>query len=221
MLIMLIAGFQKQSLIDYPGSISSVIFTQGCNFRCGFCHNPNLVLPEYFENIYKNDEIVNYLNKYKNLLSAVVITGGEPTIHKDLPDFIQQIKNFGLKVKLDSNGTNPQMLEKLITQKLVDCIAMDIKHILDYQKYNSAVGNILQRKTYYKILESIEIIKKSGINYEFRTTIVKGLHTIEEIKKLKRQFSKRYKIQNFKPAKIINTTFEYSSFSNKELLSLM
>ncbi len=217
---MLISGFQKQSLIDYPGNISSVIFTQGCNFRCGFCHNPNLVIPDHFEKVYDNDEIFNYLNKYRKLLSAIVITGGEPTIHDDLPDFTQQIKSFDLKVKLDSNGTNPRMLEKLITQKLVDCITMDIKHILDFQKYNSAVGNILKKKTYHKILESIEIIKNSGIEYEFRTTVVKGLHSIDEIKTLKKQFINHYKLQNFKPSKIINPNLGFRSFSKIELQSL-
>ncbi len=214
---MLIAGFQKQSLIDYPGNISSVLFTQGCNFRCGYCHNPNLVLPEYFEKVYQNEEIFNYLNKYKNLLSAVVITGGEPTIQKDLPYFIEKLKKLGLKVKLDSNGTNPQMITMLTTQKLIDCIAMDIKHILDYQKYNLAVGNVLNKSIYHKILESIEIIKNSGIDYEFRTTIVKGLHTIEEIKTLKKQFTQHHKIQNFRSAKIINQNSNFIGFSSGEL----
>ncbi len=218
---MLIAGFQKQSLIDYPGNISSVVFTQGCNFRCGFCHNPNLVLPKYFEDAYAIDEIFAYLNKYRNLLSAVVITGGEPTIHKDLPDFIASIRDLGLKVKLDSNGSNPQMLKNLISKNFIDCIAMDIKHVINYQKYNSAVGNILCKKNYQDILESIELIKSSNIDYEFRTTIVKGLHSIEEIKTLKKQFAKHYKLQHYKPAKTINTTAHYSSFTNKDLLSLM
>ncbi len=217
---MRIAGFQKQSLIDYPGNISSVIFTQGCNFRCGFCHNPNLVLPEHFEQVYNNNTIYNYLYKYKNLLSAVVITGGEPTIHNDLPDFIERIKSLDLKVKLDSNGTHPLMLKKLISNKLIDYIAMDIKHILSYQNYNSTVGHVLQKDTFYKILDSIEIIITSGIDHEFRTTIVKGLHSVDEIKSLKKHFTKGYKLQNYKPSVIIDPNSEFSSFSQDEFESL-
>jgi pyruvate formate lyase activating enzyme len=143
---MKIAGFKKQSLIDYSGNISSVVFTQGCNFRCGYCHNPDLVLPERFGNIYSEEKMFEYLAKYKKMLDAVCITGGEPTIHKDLPSFISRIKELGLKIKLDSNGTNPDMLKYLFENKLVDFIAMDIKHILDFKAYNETVGNWISKE---------------------------------------------------------------------------
>ncbi len=123
----------KQSLIDYLGNISSVVFTQDCNFCCPYCHNPNLVLPNKFGTIFYENKIFVYFAKYKNMLDAVCISGVEPTIHKDLPLFIKKIKALGLKVKLDSNGTNPEMIKLLIQSKLVDYIAIDIKHTKFYK----------------------------------------------------------------------------------------
>ncbi len=213
---MKIAGFKKQSLIDYPGHISSVIFTQGCNFRCGFCHNPDLVLHEKFGHTYSEEEILIYLKKYEKMLDAVCITGGEPTIHKDLPLFIQRIINLGLKIKLDSNGTNPEMLKLLISNNLIDFIAMDIKHILDLDKYKKATGNVINRKIYEKILTSIDLIKSSGIEHEFRTTVVKGLHTVEDILMLKNSFKKNYKIQNFNPEVVLDPEVKYEPFTKSE-----
>ncbi len=201
---MKISGFKKQTLIDYPGHISAVVFTQGCNFRCPFCHNPELVLPEKFGKTYSENHIFEYLNKYQHLLDAVSITGGEPTLHKDLPDFIRRIKNLNLKVKLDTNGTNPEMLEYLINKRLLDFIAMDIKHLPDFEFYNNAVGQILNNKLFNNVLKSIEIIKHSDIKHEFRTTVAKGLHTIEQIHELKKHFVQNYKIQNMNPKIMLN-----------------
>ncbi len=213
---MKIAGFKKQSLIDFPGNISSVIFTQGCNFRCGFCHNPDLVLPEKYGEIYKEIEILDYLKKHKKLLDAVCITGGEPTIHKDLPIFISKIKKLDLKVKLDSNGTNPNMLKNLIDNNMIDFIAMDIKHQLKFDLYNKTVGNWISEDIFVEILNSINIIKKSKIDYEFRTTVAKGLHKKEDIKILKNQFGKNYHIQNFNPEIVLNPDLVIEPFSIKE-----
>lgn len=218
---MRIAGFKKQSLIDYSGNISSVVFTQGCNFRCGFCHNPDLVLPEKFGDVYKEEKIFNYLKKYRNLLDAVCITGGEPTIHNDLPLFISKIKELELKVKLDSNGTNPNMLKILISQNMVDFIAMDIKHQLKFELYNKTVGNGINKDVFTKILNSIDIIKNSEIDYEFRTTIAKGLHKKEDTKTLKNQFGKNYQIQNFNPDIVLNENLEIVSFSKSEYEELL
>ncbi len=218
---MKIAGFKKQSLIDYSGNISSVVFTQGCNFRCSFCHNPDLVLPEKFGNIYKEEEIFDYLEKYKNLLDAVCITGGEPTLHNDLPLFISKIKKLGLKVKLDTNGTNPNMLKSLISQKMLDFIAMDIKHQLKFDLYNKTVGNWISKDVFTKILYSINIIKNSKIDYEFRTTVVKGLHNKDDIKILKNKFGKNYHIQNFNPEIILNKNLEIEAFSKSEYEELL
>ena len=214
---MKIAGFKKQSLIDYPGNISSVIFTQGCNFRCGFCHNPDLVLPEKFGETYDNDKICAYLKKYAKMLDAVCITGGEPTIHKDLPQFISKIKDIDLKIKLDSNGTNPEMLNILIEKYLIDFIAMDIKHVLSIDKYNLTVGNVINTSMFEKIKDSIDLISTSGVNYEFRTTIAKGLHDINDIKALKHKFGNHYKIQNYNSDIVLDPNFDFESFSNSEI----
>lgn len=218
---MKIAGFKKQSLIDYSGNISSVIFTQGCNFRCGFCHNPDLVLPEKFGITYNEEKILEYLTKYIKMLDAVCITGGEPTIHKDLPLFISKIKELDLKVKLDSNGTNPEMLKSLIKQNMVDFIAMDIKHQLKFELYNKTVGNWISEDVFAKILNSIDIIKKSKINYEFRTTVAKGLHKKDDIKILKKQFGKNYQIQNFNPEIVLNPDLDLEPFSESEYKELL
>lgn len=217
---MKIAGFKKQSLIDYPGNISSVVFTQGCNFRCPYCHNPNLVLPEQFETCYEEEELFSYWDKYKHLLDAVCITGGEPCIHKDLPDFISKIKQLGLKVKLDTNGTNPDMLRHLFKSNLVEAVAMDVKHILNFEHYNSSVGQILSSENFKHILKSIELIEEFEIEHEFRTTIAKGLHTIEQIGNLRNRFKAFYTIQNFKPNVSLNKDHHFTAWSNEELAEM-
>ncbi len=209
---MKIAGFKKQTLIDYPGHISSVVFTQGCNFRCPYCHNPDLVLSEKFGKTYSENRIFEYLEKYKRLLQAVSITGGEPCLHKDLPEFIHRIKKLGLKVKLDTNGSNPEMLKSLISNQLIDFVAMDIKHLPDFEFYNNAVGQILNTKLFGNVLKSVEVIKHSGIKHEFRTTVAKGLHTIEQIHELKKQFGKNYKIQNLNPEIMLNPKLNLQTF---------
>ena len=217
---MKIAGFKKQSLIDYPGHIASVIFTQGCNFRCPYCHNPDLVLPESFGKLYDEDEIIGYVSKYKKILDAVCVTGGEPTLHIDLPDFIEKIRETGLKIKLDSNGSNPKMLNLLIKNGLVDFIAMDIKHKLEFELYREAVGYSITEETFDKIQESIEIIENSDIDYEFRTTIAKGIHKKGHIRTLKKRFGKKYHIQNFKMDVLLNEKSGLKPFSESEFANL-
>lgn len=215
---MKIGGFQKQSLIDYPGNISSVVFTQGCNFRCGYCHNPELVLPGKFANPIDEELIFNYLKKYNKLLDAVCITGGEPTLHRDLAKFINKIKLLGLKVKLDTNGTNPAMLKNLLHTNMVDFIAMDIKHLMNIKSYNKAVGIKLSNSIFGHILESMNLIRKSEIAHEFRTTVVKGLHSISEIQSLRIQFGRVYKTHNFKISNhILNQDLGYKPFLESEI----
>jgi len=216
-----IAGFKKQSLIDYPGNISAVVFTQGCNFRCGFCHNPDLVLPEKFGTTYDEEQIFQYLQKYRKLLDAVCITGGEPTIHKSLPEFIKRIKGLELKVKLDSNGTNPDMLRYLFKNHLVDFIDMDIKHVLAFEDYNKTVGNWISEDLFLKILDSIELIEGSKIHYEFRTTVVSGLHNKDQIKMINDRFKGHYKIQNFNPAIVLNPKLNLKPFPESEYSELL
>lgn len=169
---MRIGGYQKLTLIDYPGVIATTVFTVGCSFRCPFCHNPELVLNSRFAVAgNQEDEFFEFLKKRKGKLEGVCITGGEPTIQPDIVDFIKKIKNMGFLVKLDSNGTRPDVLREVIKNKLVDFIAMDIKNSLN--EYDKAVGLKADKE---RISISVDIIMHSGIPYEFRTTVVPGIH---------------------------------------------
>lgn len=165
---MIIGGIQKFSLVDFPGKTSAVLFLSGCNMRCGYCHNPELVLPELFQPCLDIDEVEEFLKRRQGKLDGIVVSGGEPTIRKDLPELLEKIKNLGFSVKLDSNGTNPEMLEDVIKKDLVDYIAMDIKGPLE--RY----AEITQRPIDTSLIqESINTIIDSGIEHEFRTTVVK------------------------------------------------
>jgi len=215
---MKIPYFQKFSLIDYPGKISTIIFTQGCNFRCPYCHNPELVNPELFTETLEEEAIFSFLRNRKNKLDAVVITGGEPTLQPDLMEFAEKIKEMGYLVKLDTNGSNPGLLRKLINRALVDYVAMDIKATLE--KYPKVARvNICTEK----IKESIEIILRSDIDYEFRTTVVKPLLEIDDLIGIAELIkgAKKYVIQKFVSSKILDKTFLGNArcFSEKELNS--
>lgn len=192
-----IAGLEKCSLIDFPGMISAVLFTQGCNFRCGYCHNPELVLPNRFSTeLYPLHAITDYIEDNLDMLDAIVITGGEPTIHKNLPDFLQELRKFPLKIKLDTNGTCPQMIKELLDKKLVDFIAMDMKHILE-EKYYLQISSMLPFQCVEKMTETAHYISSSSVGHEFRTTFIPGIHTTEIIKELK-HFAGQLKVQAFK-----------------------
>jgi len=213
---MLIGGLQKFSLIDYPSKTAALIFTQGCNFSCHFCHNPSLVLKK--ASLINEEEIFEFLNKRKNQLDAVVITGGEPTIQKDLITFIKKIKNLNFLIKLDTNGTNPQMLKMLLEQNLLDYIAMDIKAPLE--KYRLIIQNDID---ILKINESINIILSSQIDYEFRTTYVKNLHVLDDAKNIAKSIkdAKLYILQRFVNKNTLNPIFKnYLPFSEKEMILL-
>lgn len=203
---MLIGGLQKSSLIDFRGKIAAVVFLQGCNFYCPYCHNPELVIPMLLHPLSK-ENLFSFLKTRINKLDGVVISGGEPTIHKDLPEFIREIKNMGFLIKLDTNGTNPIMLEKLINEKLVDYAAMDIKTSLDeYKKVVRREINISD------ILKSMKILAEGKIDYEFRTTVVKGLLTFDNFSKINDTFKtmpkiKRYYLQKFQKSKHIDEAF--------------
>ncbi len=217
-----IGGFQKQSLIDYPGKVCSIIFTQGCNFRCKFCHNPELVLPELISNAeaFDENEVLNYLNKNQKLLDAVTITGGEPTIHNDLPEFIGKIKDMGLLVKLDSNGTNPEMLKQLIDNELIDFIAMDIKAPMEIKRYQELAGEHLNETHLDNIQKSIKLIIDSGIKHDFRTTILKEHHSKEDILAIVKEIkgAKQYSLQKFVPFKVLDKSYlTKESYSETEI----
>ncbi len=208
-----IAGFQKFSLIDYPGFISAIIFTQGCNFRCPWCHNAELVLPDQYEKHLDTQAILDFLQKRTGKLDAVTITGGEPTLHPDLPVFIQDIREMGFKIKLDSNGTNPEMLKKIIDQGLVDYLAMDIKSPLE--KYPLLCACPVDTKD---IVRSIELIKSSGLDYEFRTTFIPSLLDETDIQKIQLLLGKvnHYYIQHFEPQKTLITDFPLVSTTQNQ-----
>ena len=220
---MKIGGFLKQSLIDFPGNIASVIFTVGCNFRCFYCHNPELVLPEKIKlnELINESDILSYLNSNKSLLDAVVITGGEPTIHSDLPDFIEKIKALDLLVKLDTNGTNPTLLNNLLKRRLIDYLAFDIKSSLDLIKYREIVGEQFSLIDLNNIIESIQLVKNSVIDFEFRTTLVKPFHSIQNIQDMSDYLTGNYYLQEFNPSKILKTDIKnISHYDHKELIEI-
>lgn len=193
---MRIGGIQKLTLIDYPGKIATTVFTVGCSFRCGFCHNPELVLPEKFPELNEMEkEFFAHLEKRVGKLEGVCITGGEPTIQPDIIEFIRKIKEMGYVVKLDSNGSNPHVLEKIIKERLVDFIAMDIKSAPG--NYSSVVGLNVDIE---KIKKSVKIIMESGIDYEFRTTVVPGIHSEEEFLEIAKWIkgAKAYYLQEYR-----------------------
>lgn len=202
---MRIGAFIKQSFIDWEGHIAAVIFTKGCNFRCGFCHNPNLVIPELMNQTLdiSETEVLDYLTKRKDWLDGVVITGGEPTIHSDLPIFLTKIKNLGYKIKLDTNGSNPILLEALIQEKLIDFVAMDIKTIIEQSKYYEITHNSNPQLT-TQIISSINIMRYSHIPYQLRTTITPFHHNTQIINKLKQEFeNENYVFQEFREGETI------------------
>lgn len=168
-------AINKLSLLDYPNKVSCILFTRTCNFRCPFCHN-GLTLLEDHETVVTFDEIISFLKKRQGILDGVVISGGEPTLMPDLVEKIRVIKDLGFLVKLDTNGTNPDMLLDLLDEHLIDYVAMDIKNSLE--KYDLTAGAKVDKD---KILKSIEILKSSGIEYEFRTTLIDEFHSKNEM----------------------------------------
>ncbi len=198
---MKIGGFQRISLIDYPGKLSAVVFTRGCNFRCPFCHNSELVLPDRFSPLIPEDEIFSFLNKRTKHLDGVVITGGEPAMQSDLESFIQKVKELGFLVKLDTNGSYPNVIKDLLDKKLLDFIAMDIKST--FEKYSQAAGIDVNTDS---VKQSIEIIRNAGIEHMFRTTLVKNLIDFDDAKIIKTYLiDSPYQLQYFHPSeKIIN-----------------
>ncbi len=215
---MKISGLQKTTLIDYPKKIACIIFLYGCNFRCGFCHNPELVLHKP-EAEYSEKEILEFLKKRKGQLEGVCITGGEPLLDLDL-DFLKKIKELGYLIKIDTNGSFPEKLKEIINNKLVDYIAMDIKS--SKEKYEKIVNAKIDLN---KIEESIKIISLLE-DYEFRTTIIEGIHNLEEIKKIAiwlnevtKKKPKKFCLQGFKnQGKFISEDFKNKKDTSKEFL---
>ena len=197
---MKIAGFQKISLQDYPKYVSCIVFTQGCNIRCPFCQNSSLI-PLDSESLINEKEIFDYITLRKDFLQGVIITGGEPTIQPDLKEFILKVKEIGLKVKLDTNGINYLLLKELVQEQLVDYVAMDIKNSVSKYNKTSGVANI----NINNILDSIELLKKGQVDYEFRTTIINEYHTLQDIYEIINMIGEnsKYYLQNFKSSELV------------------
>lgn len=213
----IIGGVQKSSLLDFPSKIAAIVFTQGCNFRCGYCHNAEL-LDFLAETKFKEDEFFEFLGKRKGKLDGVVITGGEPTLQRGLKDFILKVKEMGFEVKLDTNGTNLKILKELIEERLLDYIAMDIKAPLS--KYEKITG---VRVNLENIRESINLIMASGVDYEFRTTVVKSQLSFEDFEEIGEQIkgAKKYYLQKFVPSKIYDKTLsDKTTYSDEEFKNL-
>lgn len=212
-----IGGLEKTTLIDYPGRLAATIFLIGCNFRCPFCYSAELVLPEKIKEQPRisEKELFDFLKERQGLLEGVVICGGEPTIHKNLPDFIKKIKDLGYLVKLDTNGSNPEILKKLIDEKLIDYVAIDIK--APKEKYELAAG---VKVNISNIEKSVNILKKEKVDYEFRMTIVPTLHAKEDIIEIAKWIGpvRRFYLQNFRPEKTLNPEFEKIKPYSKDFL---
>lgn len=222
---MKIGGLQKITLIDFPGRIACTVFLSGCNYRCPWCHNPELVLSKLIEkhSPISSKDFFQFLKERRNLLEGVCIGGGEPTLNNDLIKFCQKIKKFGYQIKLDTNGSNPEMLKDLIERKLIDYIAIDIK--APKKKYLEAIGfkGCLDNYLLDKIQESINILKNGEIDYEFRTTLIPNLLNREDILSITQWIrpAKRYVLQNFRAGKTISAEFEkLKPFSEEFLFSL-
>ncbi len=214
---MLIGGLQKLTLIDYPGKLACTVFLIGCNFRCPWCYSGELVLPEKIKKQPKisEKELFDFLEERKGLLEGCVLCGGEPTTNKDLPELCKKIKELGYLIKLDTNGSNPQMIKKLIREKLIDYIAMDVK--LPKEKY----PEIFKGKVKVEDIEkSIKILKEEKIDSEFRTTVVPTVLKKEDIFKIAKWISpaKKYYLQNFRAEKTIDPKFERVKPYPKEYL---
>ena len=197
-------GFQELSLIDYPGKIAAVAFVGGCNFRCPYCYNPDLVLtPQNLPSLC-GKKILEYLETHKEWLEGLVITGGEPIVHPRLSDFLEKVKGLGFKIKLDTNGSNSKLLAELIRNGLVDYVALDVKAPLVKERYREFVGPLDDGRVLEEVKNSVALLKDSGeVDYEFRTTVVPRILSEEDIFSIVERIkgAKRYYLQQFKPTR--------------------
>lgn len=226
---MKIGGLEKLSLLDYPGCLSAIVFTVGCNFRCHFCYNPMLVWPSSeldgiqnkekgFSQISEEDLFL-FLKDRVGKIEGVVITGGEPTMHADLPEFIKKIRALGFKIKLDTNGTIPEMVKRVIDEKIIDYIAMDLK--APFEKYEAVVGVPIDCQ---KIAESVKIVIESGLPHEFRTTVTPGLLEKDDFSKMGQiiQGADAWYLQKFKSdTELVDPLLQgKAAFSSKEMAEM-
>jgi pyruvate formate lyase activating enzyme len=213
-----IGGIQKASLIDYPGKVGAVVFTQGCNFRCPFCHNPELVNQAFFRASLPEEDILAFLNTRRGKLDAVTVTGGEPTMQEGLTFFLQRIKDMGFLIKIDTNGSFPAIIEMLLQKGLVDYFAMDLKG--PFNKYEAITRTKVKISD---IAESVARITGSGVSHEFRTTLVSSLLKKADILAIADIIpcAQKYVLQKFIPSKHLDDNFrEETTFSDGEISDL-
>lgn len=215
---MKIGGLQPVTLLDYPQKLAAIIFTSGCNMRCPFCYNYKLVLPELInnDNLYNEQEVIEFLTRRHKYLDGIVISGGEPLMQEGFLDFLRTMKAIGYDIKLDTNGLDQAKLKEVIEQRLVDYIAMDIKGPLDnYKKFAGVDGDL--------VLGSIKLVMKSGLPYEFRSTVVKNLHTPDDIRAMAQAIkgAKLYYLQNYSDhSPLAGAKFRGRRFSETEMMEL-
>lgn len=212
------SGFQKTTFSDFPGKVASIVFTHGCNFRCPYCHNPDLVTGSQRETI-EEEEVLAYLERRRGRITGLVVTGGEPTIHRGLPEFLTKVQALGVSIKIDTNGSRPEVLRRLLSEKLVDYVAMDVKAPL--QKYEAVAGDTVDTTL---VSESIRLIVTSGVDHEFRTTALKTFHSVDDIDEIGHMIRgcQRYILQSFSPRQTLDLslTDKDVGFSTIELAAM-
>ena len=215
---MLISGLQKLTLLDYPGKVACTVFTGGCNFRCPFCHNASLVLPQRLTQDITEEEVLAFLKKRSGMLDGVAVTGGEPLLHADIAPFLRKVRDLGYKIKLDTNGSFPDRLEQLIREGLVDRVAMDIKNSPAQYAVTAGIAGF----DITPIMKSRDLLLSGVVEAEFRTTVVKGLHTRESLMEAAKWITgaSEYYLQQFKDSGDILDGSTLSAFNSEEMLAL-
>ena len=215
---MFLSGLQKLTLLDYPGKVACTVFTAGCNLRCPFCHNAGLVLPERLYQDVTEDDVFAFLKKRTGILDGVAITGGEPLLHAEMPAFLRKVKSLGFLVKLDTNGSFPDRLEALIAEGLVDRVAMDIKNAPSLYAETAGIPGL----DLTPFERSKNLLLSGTVDYEFRTTVVKGLHTKESLIEAARWIAgaKEYYLQQFKDSGDVIDIGGLSAYDEKEMHAL-
>lgn len=216
------AGILKQSLVDYPGKIAAVLFTRGCNFWCPFCHNGHLLLKpgKAGPDDASLEQVLAFLQERRGFLDAAVISGGEPCLNQNLPDVLAQIRDIGYMTKLDTNGSRTPILTQLITSFLIDYAAMDIKTVIDYEKYREACGGRLSSEDFFNVKGSINLLINAEVESEFRTTVIPTLHKPQDIIEIARYIkgAKKYSLQQFNPQNALDSRYrQVKPYSRREL----
>jgi pyruvate formate lyase activating enzyme len=204
-----IKGFIETSFVDFEGKILSVLFIGGCNFKCPYCHNPELIQAPHPLEAIPLETINHYLREHKDFIDGVCLSGGEPLLYEEVKESLGNFKRLGFLIKLDTNGTYPHLLRRIIDQRLVDYVAMDIKAPLTFSRYSQSVG-VKERSLFEGVIRSIEILMRGDVDYEFRTTVVPALHTEKEIEEIASYIkgAKRFVLQNFRPHHTLHPTYE-------------